>query len=179
MFGLPRGSVASIWWWWRHGYLSWPVATGGDDMATWLPGPWLQVCPDFHNWKHAVNEIKTSDVIQNEKVGNNTFKIYNVDHAVCGLATCDVAKKYRNINGIEIENQLTVAWRGVDVKRLQPAKSFSKGQAAVSFTSGTTYQAPNSRLMLRLEQVVILKNKQHAEARVVRQKQKTDESVMS
>ncbi|GJW96113.1 replication protein A 70 kDa DNA-binding subunit B, partial [Tanacetum coccineum] len=39
------------------------------------------------------------DAIENENVVNKTFKIYNVDHAICGLAACAVAKKYGYLNG--------------------------------------------------------------------------------
>ncbi|GKD73030.1 hypothetical protein Tco_1331312, partial [Tanacetum coccineum] len=97
--------------------------------------------------------IAVANAIDNEKVGNNTFKIYNVDHAVCVLAKCDVAKKF--VSGIEIENQLTVAWRGVDVVILE------KKQV-------------NIELIARGRQS---KKKQDAEAQVVRQKQKTDEAA--
>ncbi|GKC61535.1 hypothetical protein Tco_1089133 [Tanacetum coccineum] len=115
------------------------------------------------HWKHAVNEIKISDVIEDENMGNKTSKIYNMDHAVCGLATCDVAKKFMSAIGsfptlnsirllsgpiaisIKVRDNINrepthCLWRG-EVWPLQPGKFFSKGQAAVSFTSGTTYQA--------------------------------------
>ena len=38
--------------------------------------------------------LQISDAIENEKVVNKTFKIYNVDRAVCGRLAGAVAKKY-------------------------------------------------------------------------------------
>nr|GEY65500.1 ferredoxin-dependent glutamate synthase, chloroplastic [Tanacetum cinerariifolium] len=34
-----------------------------------------------------------SDAIENEKMVNKTFKIYNMDHVVYGLTICAVVKK--------------------------------------------------------------------------------------
>lgn len=38
--------------------------------------------------------LQISDAIENEKVVNKRFKIYNVDRAVCGRLAGAVAKKY-------------------------------------------------------------------------------------
>lgn len=38
--------------------------------------------------------VQISDAIENEKVIHKTFKIYNVDRAVCGRIAGVIAKKY-------------------------------------------------------------------------------------
>ncbi|GKD66431.1 hypothetical protein Tco_1308539, partial [Tanacetum coccineum] len=160
-------AITSIWLWWL-GDLSWPVAGGGDDMATWLVpaalpdiphNDWIKQkgkpAPKDLDWKHAVDEIKISDAVEDEKVGNKTSKIYNMDHAVCGLATCDVAKKYGNINGIEIENQLTVCGVARCGREAASAQEILfKGTSCSVIHEWNNISSSNSRSTLRLEQVL-------------------------
>ncbi|PWA69182.1 glutamate synthase 1 [Artemisia annua] len=40
------------------------------------------------------SEVNFRSAIENEKVVNKTFKIYNVDRAVCGRVAGAIAKKY-------------------------------------------------------------------------------------
>ncbi|GJR23259.1 putative reverse transcriptase domain-containing protein [Tanacetum coccineum] len=49
--------------------------------------------------------LKISHAIENEKVVNKTFKIYNLDLAVCGLAVRVVAKKATRVtnNGVDVD----------------------------------------------------------------------------
>ncbi|GJW49872.1 hypothetical protein Tco_0091223 [Tanacetum coccineum] len=75
----------------QHGI--WLVAGGGDDMATWLVPTALPGIP-HNDWiKQKGNLLQRtffgtvfrstqiSDAIKDEKVGNKTSKMYNLDHA--------------------------------------------------------------------------------------------------
>ncbi|KAK9057732.1 hypothetical protein SSX86_022569 [Deinandra increscens subsp. villosa] len=56
-----------------------------------------------------LSDIEISDAIENEKVVNKTFKIYNVDRAVCGRLAGVVAKKYGDTG---FAGQLNITFEG-------------------------------------------------------------------
>ncbi|KAI3667231.1 hypothetical protein L6452_42280 [Arctium lappa] len=56
-----------------------------------------------------LSDVEISDAIENEKVVNKTFKIYNVDRAVCGRLAGAVAKKYGDTG---FAGQLNITFEG-------------------------------------------------------------------
>lgn len=56
-----------------------------------------------------LSDAEISDAIENEKVVNKTFKIYNVDRAVCGRLAGAVAKKYGDTG---FAGQLNITFEG-------------------------------------------------------------------
>lgn len=56
-----------------------------------------------------LSDIEISDAIENEKVVNKTFKIFNVDRAVCGRLAGAVAKKYGDTG---FAGQLNITFEG-------------------------------------------------------------------
>ena len=56
-----------------------------------------------------LSDPEISDAIENEKVVNKTFKIYNVDRAVCGRVAGVVAKKYGDTG---FAGQLNITFEG-------------------------------------------------------------------